>query len=50
MRRSTAQELMDDPARARSWEEYRGLVAAAGIPGLRLERHPLFRVTLSRIG
>ena len=36
--------------RARSWEEYRGLVAAAGVPGLRLERHPLFRVTLSRIG
>ena len=35
--------------RARSWEEYRGLVAAAAIPGLRLERHPLFRVTLSRI-
>ena len=35
--------------RARSWEEYCALVTAAGIPGLRLDRHPLFRVTLSRI-
>ena len=35
--------------RARSWEEYRVLVAASGIAGLRLERQPLFRVTLSRI-
>jgi methyltransferase family protein len=35
--------------RARSWEEYRGLAAASGIAGLRLERQPLFRVTLSRI-
>jgi hypothetical protein len=35
--------------RARSWEEYRGLVAASGIAGLRLERQPLFRVTLSLV-
>jgi len=36
--------------RAPSWEEYRRLAAAAGIPGLRLVRHPFFRVSLSRIG
>ena len=36
--------------RASSWDEYRRLAEAAGIPGLRLVRHPFFRVSLSRIG
>lgn len=36
--------------RSRSWEEYCQLTAAAGVPGLRLTYHPLFRVSLSRIG
>ena len=36
--------------RAPSWNEYRRLADAAGIPGLRLVRHPFFRVSLSRIG
>ena len=35
--------------RALSWEEYRRLAAASGIPGLRVSRLPLFRIALSRI-
>jgi ubiquinone/menaquinone biosynthesis C-methylase UbiE len=32
--------------RSRSWEEYRDLAEAAGIPSLRVRRLPLFRVAL----
>jgi SAM-dependent methyltransferase len=35
--------------RAYSWEEYRGLVAAAGIPNLTVRRVPIFRAALERL-
>jgi SAM-dependent methyltransferase len=34
--------------RALSWEEYRGLAAAAGIPGIQVFKLPLFRAGLAR--
>jgi len=36
--------------RAPSWDEYRRLVEAAAVPGLRLRRLPMFRAALERIG
>ncbi len=36
--------------RAMSWPEYREFAQEAGVPGITLERLPLFRVALSRIG
>jgi len=36
--------------RARSWDEYRRLAAASGIPDLRVVKLPLFRVGLARLG
>jgi SAM-dependent methyltransferase len=36
--------------RARSWDEYRDLAAASGIPGLRLFKLALFRMGLARDG
>lgn len=36
--------------RASTWDEYRRLAAAAGIPHLRLRRLPLFRAALERLG
>jgi SAM-dependent methyltransferase len=37
-------------ARSRSWQEYQRLAAATGIPGIRVTRHPFFRVALARTG
>jgi SAM-dependent methyltransferase len=34
--------------RALSWQEYRGLATAAGIPGIQVFKLPLFRVALAR--
>ncbi len=36
--------------RAMSWPEYREFAQDAGVPGITLERLPLFRVALERIG
>lgn len=36
--------------RAPSWDEYRRLADASGVPGLRVRRLPMFRVALERIG
>jgi SAM-dependent methyltransferase len=36
--------------RAYSWGEYRGLVAATGIPALTVRRVPIFRAALERLG
>jgi ubiquinone/menaquinone biosynthesis C-methylase UbiE len=36
--------------RSRSWREYQHLAEATGIPGIRVTRHPFFRVALARIG